>query len=87
MDVTLELSMYPLSEAYEEYLLAFIDDLKSDDRIEVRVNETSTHLFGPYDLVFDLLKNSIRKSYDRYGKNVFVIKMLGGNLKGSADHL
>lgn len=79
--------MYPLSEGYEDLVLSFIADLKKDTRVDVRVNETSTHLFGDYDVVFDHLKESIRTSYERYGKNVFVIKVLGGNLKGTADHL
>lgn len=85
--MTVELSMYPLSEAYEAHVLKFIEDLKRNKEIVVRVNETSTHLFGDFDLVFDLLREAIRESYNRYDKNIFVVKVLGGDLQGSAAGL
>lgn len=87
MEITVEISMYPLNESYEEFILAFIHDLKTVNGIDVRVNETSTHIFGNYDQVFDALKNGIKASYLRFEKNIFVIKVLGGNLKGSAAGL
>jgi uncharacterized protein YqgV (UPF0045/DUF77 family) len=87
MQVTVEISMYPLDAAYVDFILAFINDLKSKSGLEVRVNETSTHLFGEYDVVFDALKSAIKASYLRFEKNVFVIKVLGGNLKGTAAGL
>lgn len=81
MQTTIEISMYPLRESYEEAILDFIDFLKSNKYLDVRVNETSTHIFGDYDTVFDSLKEGIRHSFNKYGKAVFVMKVLNGNLK------
>lgn len=81
MQTTIEISMYPLRDAYIEPIDFFIDHLKSMDQIDVRVNETSTHIFGDYDLVFNALKEGVRKSFEKYGKAVFVLKILNGNLK------
>lgn len=87
MEATVEISMYPLHEEYEQFILKFIEDLKKQSGFEVRVNESSTHLFGDYDAIMDALKEGMRRSYQQYDKTVFVMKVLGSNLKGSADHL
>ena len=80
METTIEISMYPLREEYEDAILEFVDFL-NEQGLEVRVNETSTHLFVDYDLVFDALKEGIRASFEKYGIAVFVLKVLNGNLK------
>lgn len=87
MEATIEISMYPLHQDYEDFILDFIADLKHRSGFEVRVNETSTHLFGDYDDMMDAVKEGIRSSFEKYGKVVFVMKVLGANLKGSADKL
>lgn len=87
MQVTIEISMYPLKEGYEEPILNFIEFLKSRDGFEVRVNETSTHLFGDFDAIFESLRMGMKSAWESYEKSVFVLKVLGANLKGSADSL
>lgn len=80
MQATIEISMYPLKEDYETPILAFIDALKKHRGFVVRVNETSTHLFGDYDAIFGALKTEIAAALNTYGKAVFVMKVLGVNL-------
>jgi uncharacterized protein YqgV (UPF0045/DUF77 family) len=81
MEATVEISMYPLREDYEPAILEFIEVIKRQEQLSVRVNETSTHLFGDFDLIFETLKNGIKTSFEKYGKVVFVMKVLNGNLK------
>ncbi|MDP4762378.1 MAG: hypothetical protein NWR30_04885 [Salibacteraceae bacterium] len=81
MQTTIEISIYPLREEYEPAILDFIAFLNENKDVVVRVNETSTHLFGDYNTVFDLLKEGIRNAFEKYGKAVFVMKVLNGNLQ------
>ena len=46
MQITIEISNYPLTESYEEQILDFIERVRSHAGIEVKVNATSTHITG-----------------------------------------
>lgn len=87
MEITIEISMYPLHKNYEADIIDFITFLKNQKEIKVRVNETSTHLFGSYDAVFEALRIGIKEAFARHNKTVFALKVLGANLDGSARHL
>ncbi len=80
MQTTIEISNYPLTEAYEEQILDFIERVRSHAGIQVKVNATSTHITGAFDMVFELLQQEIRSSYEKYGQMIFVIKVLKGAL-------
>ncbi|MEZ4720567.1 MAG: YkoF family thiamine/hydroxymethylpyrimidine-binding protein [Flavobacteriales bacterium] len=85
MRITIEISMYPLREEYEPAIIEFINELKSVDGLSIRVNPTATHIFGEYDVIFDSLKSCIRHSFEKYGKAVFVLKVLNGDLEKSLE--
>lgn len=82
MRATVEISMYPLNPDYESKILSFIELLKAEDDLMVRVNETSTHVSGDYDLIFNVLRDSIRQIFQAEYKSVFVLKILGMDLLG-----
>jgi uncharacterized protein YqgV (UPF0045/DUF77 family) len=81
MKTTIEISNYPLSEDYIPKILDFIERCKSNPNIIIKTNATSTHIVGDYDQVMTLLKDEIRTSFERYGKMIFVIKVLNGALE------
>ncbi|MCB9197525.1 MAG: hypothetical protein H6600_03640 [Flavobacteriales bacterium] len=80
MKVTLEISKYPLREEYIEPIKDFIDRLNSLPNITVKTNSTSTHVSGDYDEVMQHLQNEIKTSYTKFGKSIFVVKILLGDL-------
>ena len=80
MQTTIEVSNYPLTEAYEEQILDFIERVRSHSGIQVKVNATSTHITGAFDMVFAVLHQEIKASYEKYGQMIFVIKVLKGAL-------
>lgn len=80
MQTTIEISNYPLTEAYEEQILDFIERVRSHSNIDAKVNATSTHIIGSYDVVFTVLQREIKTSYEKYGQMIFVIKVLKGAL-------
>jgi uncharacterized protein YqgV (UPF0045/DUF77 family) len=79
MITTIEISNYPLDKNYEPIIVDFIERVQSAD-IKVKVNATSTHLQGEYDTVMSLLQKEIKTSFEKYGKMIFVIKVLKGEL-------
>lgn len=80
MKTTIEISKYPLNADYEPPILDFIDRLKVNTNIKVLTNGTSTHVIGDYDEVMQLLQKEIKSSFEKYGKVVFVMKILHGEL-------
>lgn len=81
MTATIEISLYPLTEAYETIIIDFIKRMEQHSGFNVRVNETSTHCFGDYEAIFDALKQEIARSFEQHGKAVFVMKVLGMDLQ------
>ena len=83
MEITVEISMYPLRENYEDAILEFIHNTRMVSGLDVNVNPTATHIYGEYDLVMATLEIQVRKSFEKYGKVVFAFKVLNGNLSDS----
>jgi uncharacterized protein YqgV (UPF0045/DUF77 family) len=79
MKTTIEISNYPLTKEYENIIIDFIDRLKSTG-VKMKVNATSTHLVGDYDQVMSILQKEIKLSFEKYGKMIFVVKILQGEL-------
>ena len=40
----------------------------------------STQIFGEYDLVMNVLSQEIKRSYQEFGKAIFVCKFISGDL-------
>jgi uncharacterized protein YqgV (UPF0045/DUF77 family) len=80
MELSVEISKYPLTEDYLPAIRDFIDRLQAVENLSVVGNTMSTQIFGDYDLVMDTLKNEMRHSYEEFGKAIFVCKFIGSNL-------
>ena len=80
MELSVEISKYPLADDYIPAIKNFIDRLHAIEGLSVVVNTMSTQVFGDYDLVMDALKEEIRRSYEQFGKVIFVCKFIGTNL-------
>ena len=79
MDATIEISNYPLHQDFEPMILDFINRCQQSG-ITVKVNATSTHLQGDYDLVMKVIQQEIKTSFEKFGKMIFVVKVLKGKL-------
>ena len=78
MMISVELSYYPLAEDYKPPIREFIARLQKSG-VDVRPNAMSTHLFGEYDDVMDLVNEAIRWSFETHGKAAFVAKYIEGD--------
>ena len=80
MQLSVEISKYPLADDYIPAIKDFIGRLNAIEGLSVVENTLSTQVFGDYDIVMDSLKEEIRRSYDQFGKAIFVCKFVGANL-------
>ena len=81
MQLSIEISKFPLTSDYIEPVKGFIEELNKEAGLHVITNTMSTQVFGEYDTVMAALQRCIRWSFERYGKVVFVVKFLHGDLR------
>ena len=80
MQVSVELSCYPLAEKYIPPIRAFIDKINQTEGVTAITNTMSTQLFGESTVVFPLLEQAMTSSWQEEGKAVFVCKFINGDL-------
>ena len=74
MDVSVEISFYPLVSAYGPPVSEFISRLKARPDIEVVPGGMSTVVIGGYDEVFGALNEEIKVSMEKH-PSVFTLKI------------
>jgi hypothetical protein len=77
MDIGVEISLYPLRNDFIPPIRGFIDRLNADGRFKVVTNDMSTQVFGAYDEVMETLTRELKPTFERDGKSIFVMKVLG----------
>ena len=80
MQLSVEISMYPLKDEYIPAIKDFILRLNEQPQLQVISNTMSTQVFGDYDVVMDVLKAEMRKSWEQFGRAIFVCKFIDGDL-------
>ncbi|HEY0924126.1 YkoF family thiamine/hydroxymethylpyrimidine-binding protein [Rheinheimera pacifica] len=81
MQLSVEISKYPLADDYIGPIKGFIEQLNKYPDVTVLTNTMSTQLFGDYDAVMQALQACIKWSFGQYGKVVFVCKFIHGDLR------
>ncbi len=80
MRVTAELSLYPLHDDPIPVILAFIDGIDEDGRLEIVANQMSTQLRGELDDVMRCVHGALRRSFVSGRPQVLVAKFLNSDL-------
>jgi uncharacterized protein YqgV (UPF0045/DUF77 family) len=78
MNITVEISMYPVRDDYLPPIDAFIAALNEHPGLEIDTTPTSTRILGEYAEVMDILRDAIAASYAQFGTSVFVTKFIPG---------
>ena len=80
MQISIELSLYPLAEDhYKNEIWAFIKRLRDTEGLTVVTNGMSTQVFGEYDLAVSKVMTEIKHVHSTIGAAVFVCKLIGGH--------
>jgi uncharacterized protein YqgV (UPF0045/DUF77 family) len=82
MEISVDISLYPLQEGYEKPILAFIDALEAEKNVHVVRNELSTQIHGDYTTIMRLLEKEILSVFHEIPHSIFVIKLVGNNREG-----
>lgn len=81
MNITLEMSMYPLDADYKSPIKAFVRELRGHDGLEIVTNQMSTQLRGDFDVVMKAVNACMKQAMADNDKVVFVTKCLNGDLE------
>ncbi len=80
MNISIEISYYPLHEEYIPPILGFIHRLKTYSKLRIESNGISTQVFGEYAEVMSALTKEIEKSFE-IPSSVFVLKIINSDLQ------
>lgn len=80
MRVTAEMSLYPLQGQPLEKILAFIETITGDARLDVVVNQLSTQVRGELRDVMSAITTAIERSFGNSGAQALVLKILNADL-------
>jgi len=80
MQISIELSLYPLAEQqFKTEIWRFIKRLRKIEGLHVITNGMSTQVFGDYDLAVDSVMREIKQVHQELGAAVFVCKFITGD--------
>jgi uncharacterized protein YqgV (UPF0045/DUF77 family) len=77
MRISLDISLYPLTEDYIEPILEFILQLESNEKLVVKRNSLSTQVFGEYRDVMDCIDREMEAVFEALPHSVFAMKFIG----------
>jgi len=82
MEISVDISMYPLQKEFEAPILAFISQLEKESSVEVVRNELSTQVHGEYKTIMSLLEKEMFSVFTEIPDSIFVLKFVGNNRQG-----
>ena len=82
MEISVDISMYPLQSDFEAPILAFIAELEKEQSVEVVRNELSTQVHGDYKVIMALLEKEMFSVFTEIPDSIFVLKLVGNNRQG-----
>jgi len=85
MQITAELSLYPLETDYLPRVVSFIQDLAGSSGIECVVNQMSTQLRGELDDVTRIITQALQNSFADGHAQALVVKYLNAGLPISEE--
>ncbi|MCF8366865.1 MAG: hypothetical protein K9H16_13845 [Bacteroidales bacterium] len=80
MNISIEVSYYPLNVEYIPPIKGFIQRMNNYPNFKVQTNHMSTQIFGEYFEVMKALTEEIHKSFE-LPHSVFVMKIINADLR------
>ncbi len=85
MDISVELTLSPLQDTYEQPIIDFIKKLRDSD-LTVLENPLSTQVYGDYDVVMKMLNTEIKTALEAVERGVLYIKIVKSNRSDYVPH-
>lgn len=80
MQVTMDISLYPLDRDYKTPIKDFIRDMRLHDDVEILTNQMSTQVRGDFDAVMTAINACMKRTMAQDAKVVFVSKCINAGL-------
>ncbi|WP_108867623.1 thiamine-binding protein [Aquimarina aquimarini] len=78
MQISIELTLTPLQNDFEEHIIRFIKCLRASD-FKVLENPLSTQIYGEYDKLMTFLTQEIKKAFGAMDHVLVHMKMVKSN--------
>lgn len=78
MELSVQLSYYPLSEDFKPAVRALISHLE-ESGLTVESNRMSTQIFGEFEQVMSVFADALQWSFKTYGRAVFTASFMEGD--------
>lgn len=85
MQLSIEMSLYPLSDEYIPIIKEFIERLDNHSELTVYTNTMSTQIFGDFDVLMTFFQAELKKTYEKIPSQVLVCKFVNSDLSPTAS--
>ena len=76
MNIVAEMSLYPLKDGPIRTIIGFIEEMRSQEGIEIVTNQLSTQVSGSFEAVTGAVNNCMKKAMASDDTVVLVVKYL-----------
>ncbi|MCH8493655.1 MAG: hypothetical protein LAT53_10520 [Idiomarina sp.] len=80
MQLSAEISLYPLADEYIGVIKDFVERLATYEEISVNTNTMSTQIFGEFRTVMAILTEELERVYQHVPSQVLVCKFINRDL-------
>lgn len=85
MKISVELTLSPLSDGYEEHIIHFITRLRQSG-CTIMENPLSTQVYGDYDQVMQVLQKEIREVFEMMEAGLLYMKIVKSDRSSYEPH-
>jgi uncharacterized protein YqgV (UPF0045/DUF77 family) len=85
MNISVELTLSPLQDSYEEHIIAFIKKLRGTG-LKVIENPLSTQVFGDYDQVMPILLAEMKTALSLMEQGLLYMKIVKSDRSAYEPH-
>ncbi|MBC8766503.1 thiamine-binding protein [Arenibacter sp. BSSL-BM3] len=85
MNISVELTLSPLQDDFEEHIINFIKKLRVSG-LTVLENPLSTQIYGEYDQVMKVLNAEIKASFELMDKGLLFMKIVKSDRSDYEPH-
>ncbi len=85
MNISVELTLSPLQQDFEEPIIHFIKSLRASG-LTVLENPLSTQVYGDYDQVMTLLQKEVKTAFELMDKGLLYMKIVKSDRSDYEPH-
>ncbi len=85
MKISVELTLSPLQDSFEEPIIAFIKALRASG-LTIRENPLSTQIYGEYGQVMEVIKTELEQVFEWMDNGLLYMKIVKSDRSGYEPH-